>query len=237
MIFKYHGYAVRQEDIVKQTFGSMVDSPAWGFHITEQLNRQYETPDGTTFDVTARVYDVMAGRLEIDNYDLIRALDQEKPLLIGTGSHAMVLTAVYYIPLPNGEPGPIVGAVVRDPWPGRGRRELSIQELRPHYVAEIEITGDRAKRDLRGEQRRYRCIEACADKRERCEEPISANADRCALTCDRQYCDRCLYALDEFMAASCDRACDRCNEWCDRDRERAEERCSGAEERCTEHCE
>ncbi|HVN04880.1 MAG TPA: hypothetical protein VMT86_10710, partial [Bryobacteraceae bacterium] len=49
------------------------------------------------------------------------------PLIIGSMGHAMVLTAVSYNRAPNSQ-GQVTGAVVRDPWPGRGRRMLSGQE-------------------------------------------------------------------------------------------------------------
>ena len=39
----------------------------------------------------------------------------------------MVLTAMSYVRYPNGAGEP-KEAVVRDPWPGRGRRSLSAQE-------------------------------------------------------------------------------------------------------------
>ncbi|MBV8190396.1 MAG: hypothetical protein JO339_24350, partial [Alphaproteobacteria bacterium] len=56
-----------------------------------------------------------------------RELADDQPLIIGTGGHAMVLTALTYFRdvYGNGQP---LSAVVRDPWPGRGRRELSRQE-------------------------------------------------------------------------------------------------------------
>jgi hypothetical protein len=50
------------------------------------------------------------------------------PLIIGSFGHAMVLTAVSYNRAQNSQ-GQVTGAVVRDPWPGRGgRRPLSAIE-------------------------------------------------------------------------------------------------------------
>lgn len=50
------------------------------------------------------------------------------PLIIGSMGHAMVLTAVAYNRALSSQ-GQVTGAIVRDPWPGRGRRELSGVEV------------------------------------------------------------------------------------------------------------
>ena len=56
-----------------------------------------------------------------------RELADDNPLIVGATGHAMVLTAMTYARdvAGNGQP---LSLTVRDPWPGRGRRQLSPQE-------------------------------------------------------------------------------------------------------------
>ena len=48
-------------------------------------------------------------------------LAENHPLIIGTGGHAVVLTAVTYVQDEWGH-SDVTSAIVRDPWPGRGRQ-------------------------------------------------------------------------------------------------------------------
>lgn len=54
-------------------------------------------------------------------------LTNNMPLIIGTMGHAMVLTSLRYARDVNGN-GQVNAAIVRDPWPNRGRRVLTAQE-------------------------------------------------------------------------------------------------------------
>ena len=71
-------------------------------------------------------------------------LSNDMPLIIGTMGHAMVLTSmVYYCQGWTGYAWSDCGinaAVVRDPWPGKGRRVLSPEEwFNTSFLARIRI--------------------------------------------------------------------------------------------------
>jgi len=117
MVFSYWGHPVSQVDIVQQTWGGIVNMPAGPYQIVRDLNRQWEDADGDTFTVEGDVFTANAVTAAQD-------LENEMPLIIGSLGHAMVLTAISYQVAPNGQGVP-TGALVRDPFPGRGRRPLT----------------------------------------------------------------------------------------------------------------
>lgn len=128
-VFAFHGFVVDQRRIVEATYGRIVNLPAHGPAIAAATSRDWTTDDGRRF----RAYcDVLwdsqfhVGRPSAAA-EAAQELAQDQPLIIGTGGHAMVLTAMSYVRYPNGAGEP-KEAVVRDPWPGRGRRSLSAQE-------------------------------------------------------------------------------------------------------------
>ena len=235
MIMKWYGYDVSQPDIVKQTFGSNVNRPAYGFHITRQLNRTYTASDGRKFEASAKVFDLMSGRLSVSGFDVIRALEQERPLVIGAQGHAMVLTAVYYIRNPDGKPAAIVGGIVRDPWPGRGRRELSIQELFPQYLADVSIAGAGSQPNPKDQERVHRCMESCEKQSSDCQSIADDEKGQCSVFCDRSHCDHCATA-HPALAEACDRNCERCTKACEKQEERKVRRCDSERERCASKC-
>jgi hypothetical protein len=66
-------------------------------------------------------------------------LSNDMPLIIGTMGHAMVLTSLTYVRDQFGR-GDVTAAVVRDPWPGNGRRVLSAQEwYNTSFLARIRV--------------------------------------------------------------------------------------------------
>jgi hypothetical protein len=139
MIFGYHGYDVSQERIVESIFGRLADLPAMtGEQMTEALARPWRDERGRTFRATVRVYDDAAGEYGVDDRMIIDELRAERPLLVGTVGHAMVLTALRYVKTPSGELQ-VIGATVRDPWPGRGRRDLEWHEMQPQYLATVDM--------------------------------------------------------------------------------------------------
>jgi hypothetical protein len=58
---------------------------------------------------------------------LIEELDNDCPVIVGAGGHAMVLTALQYLMTPYGPN--VTAAGVFDPWPGMGARALSLAEF------------------------------------------------------------------------------------------------------------
>lgn len=120
IIFRYYGYRVPQEQIVAQTWGAIVDLPGQPGQILADLNRPWRDRGGRSFAVAGDVYSANPVTAAQD-------LAQNMPLIIGTMGHAMVLTSLVYI-RDQFSYGDVKAAIVRDPWPGRGRRILSPQE-------------------------------------------------------------------------------------------------------------
>lgn len=118
MVFSYWGHPVSQQEIVRQTWGAIINMPAQPIQIVKDLNRQWTDARGDEF---SSVGDVFSANGVTAAQDLAR----DMPLIVGSMGHAMVLTAVSYDRAPNGQ-GQVTGAIVRDPWPGNGgRRPLS----------------------------------------------------------------------------------------------------------------
>lgn len=128
-IFAFHGFDVSQRRIVEATYGQVVNLPAHGPTIAAASSRDWATDDGRRFTAYCDV--LWDSQFHVGRptavADAANELAQDQPLIIGTGGHAMVLTAMTYLRDTNGGGQPRA-AVVRDPWPGAGRRQLSAQE-------------------------------------------------------------------------------------------------------------
>lgn len=130
MLFSYHGHPVSQSRLVTEAYGSIANVPAPGSVMAQQLNRNWNDDQQQRFSARLTgAYDPQYGVSTLDNNRLISELDQGRPFVMGTGGHAVVVTAMqYYITFY----GPSVAAVVVfDPWPGRGARTLSVTEATP----------------------------------------------------------------------------------------------------------
>ncbi|MFO0748534.1 MAG: papain-like cysteine protease family protein [Myxococcota bacterium] len=153
MIFRFHGHPVAQERIVEATYGRIANLPAMdGPTMTEALTRPWHDARGQAFHADVRVFDTSSGRDEIDSQDVIDELRAERPLLVGTVGHAMVVTAMRYRKTPSGPE--VLGVTVRDPWPGAGRRELDWSEMSPTYVAAVSFGGPARSEAARPSARR-----------------------------------------------------------------------------------
>lgn len=140
MVFAYYGHPVSQERIVAEAYGRIVGMPAQPWTMLQSLNREWEDDRGRTFrcDSSSGMTDVVSAA---------RDLADEKPLIIGTHGHAVVLTGLeYWAPWVRGPYGPTTGNVainlaqVQDPWPGRGQRNLSASEWRDiNFAVQIRI--------------------------------------------------------------------------------------------------
>jgi len=123
MVFQFYGHEVPQQRIVQETFGTVVNLPAGsGRVLTQALNRPWVDSAGRPFTVSAVAYDLTSGQAGVNNKDVVEELKHGRPLIVGTQGHAMVVTAIQYLKTPWGV-GQVVGVTVRDPWPGRGRRQ------------------------------------------------------------------------------------------------------------------
>jgi hypothetical protein len=120
MVFRHYGLHVPQEQIVTETWGGIVNLPAYPNTILANLNRPW-------IDRAGRRFRVSADSLSANPITAAQDLAQDMPLIVGTMGHAMVLTALSYV-LDRAGNGSVTAAIVRDPWPGKGRRTLSPQE-------------------------------------------------------------------------------------------------------------
>ena len=134
MLFAYYGHPVGQSRIVSDVYGAPVNMPAQaGVVMAEQLNRNWVDDKSKSFaSRLTGAYDAQAGVLALTNDQIILELDQERPIIIGARTHAMVLTSIQYYATPFG-PNIVAGGVF-DPWPGVGPRGLQQDELIPAHL-------------------------------------------------------------------------------------------------------
>src|SRR5215213_2489350 len=129
MLFSYYNHPVSQQAIVQSLYGTLVDLPSGsGWNIASRLNTTWTDANGKRFRAQLTgAYDFDAGVMTINNATLVNELDQDRPVIIGTRGHAVVGTAIEFVPGPM---GPIItGIGVFDPWPGRGARPLDQSEM------------------------------------------------------------------------------------------------------------
>lgn len=126
MIFKYYGHPVPQARVVEEVWGSIVDMPAAPSQILAALNRPWRDRFGRRFHSVGTTYGANPATAAQD-------LAANRPLIIGTRRHAMLLTSLQYVRDPFGNAS-VTRAVVRDPWPSsltiatQGKRVLTAQE-------------------------------------------------------------------------------------------------------------
>jgi hypothetical protein len=137
MVLNYYGVSINQEQIVARTYGTDYagNLPNWAGSldaIHNNLNNWSMDNYGYSYTVSASM-----GRGAPTPAILVQELSAGRPIIIGyqtgQGGHAVVITAVSYIPTMNGPY--IQSIVVRDPWPSqqnmasRGRVEYGGVDL------------------------------------------------------------------------------------------------------------
>jgi hypothetical protein len=128
MVFEYYGHPVRQERLVSEAYGGLVNMPAQPWTMLAMLNRAWIDDNGKKF--TCSSTSGSSNPLAAAN-----DLAEDRPLIIGALGHAVVLTGLEYVAFYQRTPwglqlGPvnIINATVRDPLPGKGLRRLSGME-------------------------------------------------------------------------------------------------------------
>jgi Papain-like cysteine protease AvrRpt2 len=122
MVFAFYGHRVSQSRIVRQTLGGLVDKPVHERQLVDDLNRNWTDNRGRPFRSSADVLDRPAAG--------ISDLRRNRPLILGTLGHTVVLTTIILETDDFSGRQYIAEAVVCDPWPGRGGRILSLEEWR-----------------------------------------------------------------------------------------------------------
>ncbi|MFO0751668.1 MAG: papain-like cysteine protease family protein [Myxococcota bacterium] len=240
MIFRFHGHPVAQERIVEATYGRIANLPAMdGPTMTEALTRPWHDARGQAFHADVRVFDTSSGRDEIDSQDVIDELRAERPLLVGTVGHAMVVTAMRYRKTPSGPE--VLGVTVRDPWPGAGRRELDWSEMSPTYVAAVSFGGPARSEAARPSARPAgpSCGAQCAQLEAACVEQaptvaacVAEQAADCVTTC----IDDWGYAPAACRGSICAPDANAWEGQCERTRAWSVGACAEAAEGCAARC-
>jgi hypothetical protein len=132
-VFSYYGHYVPQIEIVRQTWGQIVNLPGQPQQIVSDLNRSWLDMSGVPFDVYGDVYSANVVTASQD-------LASNMPLIIGSMGHAMILTGLQWARDQFGRQQ-ITAAIVRDPWPTNGiRRILTPQEwLSVNFLVRIRV--------------------------------------------------------------------------------------------------
>lgn len=134
IIFGYYGYDVSQETIVRTVYGRLVNLPSFNtVTISRLLSREWEADDGSRFRCQIDgLYDFFAGVVAMNNFSIINALRNDRPLYYCNRSHAMVQSAIAYQSGPMGINVVNIGLI--DPWPGMGARGPSYGEMTPAHL-------------------------------------------------------------------------------------------------------
>jgi Peptidase_C39 like family len=141
MIFAHHGYAVRQEDIVKDGYGAALNLPApSGQAMTNALSRAWVDGNAKPFRGQAVATDALSRQFQVSEYKVLAELADGRPLLLGAMRHAVVLVSMTYEKSERGNVR-IIGGTVIDPQPGKGIRPLLAGEMKPTYVAAVQVMG------------------------------------------------------------------------------------------------
>lgn len=148
MAFRFHGYEVSQERIVMNTYGRTVNLPAFSWQIHRQLSRQWLDDSGRPFEVGSQsLIDLQQGVLGTDltGKQVQDELSRGRPLIIGTGGHAMLLVAQEAVlDVNSGRPVDIKRATVIDPWPYRldnnqFKSILTMDIMMTQFLSSIEV--------------------------------------------------------------------------------------------------
>ncbi len=133
MIFDYFGSPVSQARIVKETFGSIVNLPAYPEDLLRPINRAWADDSGRRFVS-------LGGLLPFNTRTIATFLGNDRPLIIGSVGHIMVLTAYRWVEDPRGETHAI-SALALDPALGGRERLLSPTEIRQtSLLAFVQVT-------------------------------------------------------------------------------------------------
>ena len=81
--------------------------------------------------------DLDARRGEVSAQTIVDELADERPIILATEGHAMVLVRINFSRAPGSGAIHIQGGLVLDPAPGQGLRALLPSEMRPAYIAAV----------------------------------------------------------------------------------------------------
>jgi hypothetical protein len=149
MAFGCLGHGVRQEQIVKSTWGRIVDVPETPSRIIDALNREYIDGLGIRFRVRAEllissiVWDAVREKTSL--FQAFERLSANEPVIVmtanpdGNGGHATMLTHLSVRKRAGtGNVTEFRSASVYDPWPGQSTHAFSADDWRcTRFIAVI----------------------------------------------------------------------------------------------------
>jgi len=141
MVFSHHGFAVAQEDIVRQQYSDAADKPLHATQVAPVVERAWQDRGGRSFFASITAGNAPTRRFLFRDDTVIREMQAQRPLIVGALGHAMVLVQVHYERFTAQDAVRITGGVVIDPAPGQGVRNLTRLELNPAYVAAVQVAG------------------------------------------------------------------------------------------------
>jgi hypothetical protein len=137
-IFAFYDHPVSQEAIVSRFYGRPIVVAGTPLTMSKALNSDW--PD-QQFSIRSRITDRLWGTAsQVDNDDVVDALNNNTPVFYGTTNHAMVLVAVTYVQPAMGT-AIILSGTVWDPNPiyhqgtGNGVRTVQGADLQATFVA------------------------------------------------------------------------------------------------------
>jgi len=139
MIFAHHGFHVAQQAIVEDGYGVAANLPApSGQAMTHAMSRQWTDRDDKPFQARALASDALARQHQVSREQVLAELAAGRPLLVGARGHAVVLVGLRFERSARGTLR-ITGGTVIDPLPGIGIRPMVRAEMRPTYVAAVQV--------------------------------------------------------------------------------------------------
>lgn len=156
-LFAYYGHDVSQARIVAEVYGTVANMRSGDYsNLSRLLNRSWQAESGERFSSRlVAALDIANGVSAINNDAIRDALDDDRPLVIGTTNHAMLVTGMRYTER-GGHVAQVVSVDLFDPWPGAGHRQARPEEVTPvtlggalMFIADAQISSDGARAGVR----------------------------------------------------------------------------------------
>ena len=151
-LFAHYGHGVSQSRIVTEAYGAPVNMTGGDYsNLARLLNRPWVDDSGGGFNSKlVAALDVPNGVTAISNDQIRDALARNRPLVIGTTSHAMLAIGMTYTEI-GGSVVNVSQVQVFDPWPGVGFRNARMEEVTPAprggillFVAEARVSASKS---------------------------------------------------------------------------------------------
>lgn len=140
MVLRRHGLEVPQQQVARSHDGQASDVALSAAAISRVLTRTWKDAQGNELDVAALPVPAWRRSFGLLAPEILRDLDEDRPLILGAREHAVVLVQVVYDRTPRGATQ-LVRAVVLDPARGSGIRSLAGAELQPEFMARVAVEG------------------------------------------------------------------------------------------------